>query len=44
MARLRCPLVAVMKDDEIIGAITASRLLELVARTALTARSRPVIA
>ena len=30
MARLRCPLVAVMKDKEIIGAITASRLLELV--------------
>ena len=31
MARLRCPLVAVMKGKEIIGAITASRLLELVA-------------
>jgi predicted transcriptional regulator len=30
MARLRCPLVAVMKDHEIIGAVTASRLLELV--------------
>ena len=30
MARLRCPLVAVMKDEEIVGAITASRLLELV--------------
>jgi predicted transcriptional regulator len=30
MARLRCPLVAVMKDGEIVGAITASRLLELV--------------
>ena len=30
MARLRCPLVAVMKDDQILGAITASRLLELV--------------
>jgi predicted transcriptional regulator len=30
MARLRCPLVAVVKDKEIIGAITASRLLELV--------------
>lgn len=30
MARLRCPLVAVMKGKEIIGAITASRLLELV--------------
>ncbi|WP_112239270.1 CBS domain-containing protein [Kribbella monticola] len=30
MARLRCPLVAVMKGRKIIGAITASRLLELV--------------
>ncbi|MER7246961.1 CBS domain-containing protein [Kribbella sp. NPDC000426] len=30
MARLRCPLVAVVKDEEILGAITASRLLELV--------------
>jgi CBS domain-containing protein len=30
MARLRSPLVAVVKDKEIIGAITASRLLELV--------------
>ena len=30
MARLRCPLVAVTKDDQILGAITASRLLELV--------------
>jgi CBS domain-containing protein len=30
MARLRCPLVAVMKGKTIIGAITASRLLELV--------------
>ncbi|WP_133786858.1 CBS domain-containing protein [Kribbella sp. VKM Ac-2571] len=30
MARLRCPLVAVVKDGEILGAITASRLLELV--------------
>ncbi|WP_328997852.1 CBS domain-containing protein [Kribbella sp. NBC_00709] len=30
MARLRCPLVAVMKGNEIIGAITTSRLLELV--------------
>jgi signal-transduction protein with cAMP-binding, CBS, and nucleotidyltransferase domain len=30
MARLRCPLVAVTKDRQIIGAITASRLLELV--------------
>lgn len=29
MARLRSPLVAVVKDREIIGAITASRLLEL---------------
>ena len=30
MARLRSPLVAVVKDKDIIGAITASRLLELV--------------
>jgi predicted transcriptional regulator len=30
MARLRCPLVAVVKNKEIVGAITASRLLELV--------------
>jgi len=30
MARLRSPLVAVMKDKKILGAITASRLLELV--------------
>ena len=30
MARLRCPLVAVVKDKAILGAITASRLLELV--------------
>jgi CBS domain-containing protein len=30
MSRLRSPLVAVLKDQEIIGAITASRLLELV--------------
>lgn len=29
MARLRCPLVVVTKNDQIIGAITASRLLEL---------------
>jgi CBS domain-containing protein len=29
MARLRCPLVAVVRDGQIIGAITASRLLEL---------------
>ncbi|MBF6469384.1 CBS domain-containing protein [Nocardia beijingensis] len=27
MARLRCPLIAVLKDDELIGVITASRLL-----------------
>lgn len=30
MARLRSPLVAVLRGKEIIGAITASRLLELV--------------
>lgn len=29
MARLRCPLAAVMKDRQLIGVITASRLLEL---------------
>jgi CBS domain-containing protein len=29
MARLRCPLVAVVDGDRIVGAITASRLLEL---------------
>jgi CBS domain-containing protein len=29
MARLRCPLAAVMKGDKLIGAISASRLLEL---------------
>lgn len=29
MARLRCPLVAVMRAKELIGVITASRLLEL---------------
>ncbi|WP_344237382.1 CBS domain-containing protein [Kribbella hippodromi] len=29
MARLRCPLVAVVRDRRIVGAITASRLLEL---------------
>jgi CBS domain-containing protein len=29
MARLRCPLAAVMKDGKLIGVITASRLLEL---------------
>jgi predicted transcriptional regulator len=28
MARLRCPLAAVMKDDKLIGVISASRLLE----------------
>lgn len=27
MARLRCPLAAVMRDEELIGVITASRLL-----------------
>ncbi len=29
MARLRCPLTAVMKDGRMIGVISASRLLEL---------------
>jgi CBS domain-containing protein len=29
MARLRCPLVVVLKDKKILGAVTASRLLEL---------------
>jgi signal-transduction protein with cAMP-binding, CBS, and nucleotidyltransferase domain len=29
MARLRCPLVAVMEDKTLIGVISASRLLEL---------------
>lgn len=29
MARLRCPLAAVVEDRELIGVITASRLLEL---------------
>ena len=29
MARLRCPLAAVMKADRLIGVISASRLLEL---------------
>ena len=29
MARLRCPLAAVMKDHKLIGVISASRLLEL---------------
>ncbi|MFE6613343.1 CBS domain-containing protein [Amycolatopsis sp. NPDC057786] len=30
MARLRCPLAAVLRDGTMIGVITASRLLELV--------------
>ena len=29
MARLRCPLVVVVRDRRVLGAITASRLLEL---------------
>lgn len=29
MARLRCPLAAVMQDERLIGVVTASRLLEL---------------
>jgi predicted transcriptional regulator len=29
MARLRCPLAAVMKEGKLLGVITASRLLEL---------------
>lgn len=29
MARLRCPLVAVVRDQQILGAVTAARLLEL---------------
>ena len=29
MARLRCPLAAVMRNGELIGVISASRLLEL---------------
>ena len=29
MARLHCPLAAVMKGDKLVGVITASRLLEL---------------
>jgi signal-transduction protein with cAMP-binding, CBS, and nucleotidyltransferase domain len=29
MARLRCPLVVVVREHRVIGAITASRLLEL---------------
>ena len=28
MARLRCPLAAVMRDDQLVGVITASRLLQ----------------
>ena len=28
MARLRCPLAAVMRDGELIGVVTASRLLQ----------------
>ena len=32
MARLRCPLAAVMKGDRLIGVISASRLLELALR------------
>lgn len=28
MARLRCPLAAVMRDDHLLGVITASRLLQ----------------
>lgn len=29
MARLRCPLAAVVKDDQIVGVVTASRLLQM---------------
>ncbi|QWF84157.1 hypothetical protein HUW46_07601 [Amycolatopsis sp. CA-230715] len=29
MARLRCPLVAVMEDSKLLGVISASRLLQL---------------
>ncbi|MPZ85352.1 MAG: CBS domain-containing protein [Actinophytocola sp.] len=29
MARLRCPLAAVMRGDSLVGVITASRLLQL---------------
>jgi hypothetical protein len=29
MARLRCPLVAVMEDTRLLGVISASRLLEM---------------
>jgi predicted transcriptional regulator len=32
MARLQCPLAAVMERDQLIGVITASRLLELALR------------
>jgi predicted transcriptional regulator len=32
MARLRCPLAAVMEDNQLVGVITASRLLELALR------------
>ncbi len=35
MARLRCPLAAVMRGDTLVGVITASRLLQL----ALTPRT-----
>ena len=28
MARLRCPLAAVMRNDQLVGVITASRLLQ----------------
>ena len=28
MARLRCPLAAVMRDDHLVGVITATRLLQ----------------
>ncbi|HET8601120.1 MAG TPA: CBS domain-containing protein [Segeticoccus sp.] len=30
MARLRSPLVAVVEDDQVVGVVTASRLLQLV--------------
>ncbi|MEQ7126744.1 CBS domain-containing protein [Actinopolymorpha sp. B11F2] len=29
MARLRCPLVAIVDDDHVLGVVTASRLLSL---------------
>lgn len=32
MARLRCPLAAVVRDDRIVGVITASRLLQAALR------------